>query len=83
MDGRDQVLAKTFQFVYFGFMGQHGTEEITCEHCRSVNIVEYTDYPEPDNGIVTCARCGSILLEWEGTRDYGAVTLKPDTDNKS
>jgi len=64
-------------------MGQHGKEEITCEHCRSVNIVEYTDYPDPDKGIVTCARCGSILLEWEGTRDYGAATLKPESDDKS
>ena len=61
-------------------MGQHGTEEITCEHCRGVNIVEYFDYAEPDSGIVTCARCGFILLEWEGTRDYGSATLKPETE---
>ena len=64
-------------------MGQSGTEEFTCEHCGGVNIVEYSDYPEPDAGIVTCARCGSILLEWEGTRDYGAAMLKPDFEDNS
>lgn len=44
--------------------------EIVCEHCKTINIVSHTDYPERDKGSVDCAISSETLLNWKGTLDF-------------
>lgn len=53
-----------------------GNEDRSCDHCDTVNVVSYTDYPERDKGELACASCGGLLINWKGTRDYHTAKIK-------
>lgn len=57
-----------------------GKDEFPCEKCGVVHVVEWTDYPERDKGIIRCLmpECGGQVLRFNGTRDYGPARLKSD-----
>lgn len=57
-------------------MLEQGTVEMTCNHCAAVHVVEYTDYPEKDRYSLNCEKCGEILLQGKGTRDFQRAKLK-------
>lgn len=54
----------------------HGKEEVTCPQCRAIHVVTYIDGPQREKGTLLCIRCGGVLLQWNGSRDYDGAVLK-------